>query len=289
MYLDVGDGHRLYVAAEKGSQRGTQKSNEAAAVFLHGGPGGSSSPSHEQFFPERVRLVRFDQRGCGRSKFTSRLKNNTTWHLVADLEAIRRELGIAKWLLFGGSWGSTLGLCYAIKHPERVSGLVLRGVFLGGDDEWDWAFSAGAKMFRPQLAETLRRFGTVAQLERRILGGDVAAAKAWAAYERGLSTLVPLPFKLPTKPPNSPLLETHYHRHKFFLQPNWILKNLAAARRLPLRIIQGRYDLICPPLKAYQLAKAWGAKCRLELTEAGHDAFEPPTAAGLRRAVEALL
>ena len=283
MYIEVGDGHRLYATTVgEATAAGT-------AVFLHGGPGGASSSAHSRFFPPNVRLVRFDQRGCGRSRFVSKLRNNTTRHLVADLELLRSHLGIDRWLIFGGSWGSTLGLCYAISHPKRVSGMVLRGVFLGSDEEWEWTFAA-TTTFRPRLAEKLRQFGTVTQLERRILRGDATAARAWGAYERSLSTLRPRPFRLPAKVPNSPLLECHYHRHKFFLESqDWILRNIKEIKRIPAIIVQGRYDLVCPPITAHKLAKAWGPSCRLRLTVAGHDAFEEQTAEGLKRAVRELI
>ncbi len=180
LYENVGDGHSLFVAVS-GS---LNAEGNNAAVFLHGGPGGASSPRHVGLFPPGAMVARFDQRGCGRSKSLNGLKENNTDKLVADMEAIRLRLEVDKWLVCGGSWGSTLALAYATRHPQRVSGLALRAVFLGEDEEWERAFSILPRLFRPQLAAKIAAHGGAAQLEKRVLKGDETAAKIWGAYER---------------------------------------------------------------------------------------------------------
>ena len=316
MLLEVGEGHSLYIATNgslggssapsgksplKGSPKNSHKSShkgshKPAVVFLHGGPGGASSPSHFRFFPKTSYGVRFDQRGCGRSKWTnSPLHHNTTRHLVADMEKIRTRLGITKWLVFGGSWGSTLALCYALAHPERVTGLVLRGLFLGTKAEMDWAFEKAAGVFMPELAQKVAQrakamgIPDTKALAKRVLAGDGNAARLWGAYEWGLCSLNPPPFRLPARVPNSPLLECHYAANGFFIsQP--ILKRINKIKHLRAVIVQGRYDLLCPPKNAFALAEAWGKNCQLEfINNAGHSASEPATEVALKKAVRRLL
>jgi len=292
MLLDVGEGHRLYVSEQSptpnrlSAKSSAIKSAAKSAIFLHGGPGGASSLKHFEFFPKSARVVRFDQRGCGKSKFQTRLQHNTTERLVADMEKIRNELGIEKWLVFGGSWGSTLALCYALAHPNRVTGLVLRGVFLGTKAEMEWAFEQAAPTFMPEL---MAKVGCVKALAKKVLAGDAKAMRIWGAYENCLSCLKPADFKLSAKVPNSPLLECHYAANNFFIKKP-ILKQVTKIRHLKAIIIQGRYDLLCPPKTAFALAQTWGKNCQLKfINDAGHSAFEPSTLTALKRAVRKLL
>jgi proline iminopeptidase len=296
--LDVGDGHWLYV--EEVGRRGG-----VPALFLHGGPGSGAQHAHRALFdPERIHAFLFDQRGAGRSHPYRSLHANTTDHLVADIEAIRTHFGIEKWLVVGGSWGSTLALAYAERHPERVTGLVLRAILLGTRAEAQWAFVEGPKIFRPDLYA-----GFVAHLpeaERgdplhayiaRLADPDpaihVPAARMWADYERALSRLVPAATSLSApaaegRLPPTPFMEAHYIANDFFLEPGRLLRDAPRLKGIPGVIVQGRYDLLCPPASAYALAVAW-PDCRLQLIEnAGHDMGEPGVAEAMAEAVRAL-
>jgi len=280
--LSVGDGHWIYVE-EVGNPGGYP------ALFLHGGPGSGSQHGHRRLFdPKRHRAFLFDQRGAGRSHPYLSLTANTTEHLVADIERLREHFGVDKWLVAGGSWGSTLALAYAQRHPRRVAGLVLRAVFLGTDAEVTWAFVDGPRKFRPELyADFVARLP--AEEQREPLAGYVArlahpdrsvhhpAAQAWFAYERALSELTPGQTRLPAgeactqgRLPPTPIIEAHYIRHKFFLEPQQLLHDAAALKGIPGAIVQGRYDLLCPPAAAYALAELW-PDARLTFVEAaGH-------------------
>jgi len=297
--LKVGDGHWLYVE-EVGCKDGIP------ALFLHGGPGSGAQHAHRALFdPHRVHAFLFDQRGAGRSHPYLSLKANTTDHLVADIECIRAHFGIDKWLVVGGSWGSTLALRYAEEFPHRVSGLVLRAIFLGTRAEAEWAFIEGPKLFRPDLfadfvdfLPAAERADPLAAYLARLTSSDPAlngpAARMWNAYERALSKLAPSQTRLASAPANegrlppTPLIEAHYMRNDFFLKPGQLLRDAGRLEGIPGVIVQGRYDLLCPPKSAYALKQAWPA-CRLQLMEGvGHCMTEPGVAEAMAEAVRAL-
>ncbi len=297
--LAAGDGHWLYVE-EVGRAGGVP------ALFLHGGPGSGSQHLHRRLFdPSRFHALLFDQRGAGRSHPYLSLDANTTQHLVADIEVIRTHFGIERWLVVGGSWGSTLALSYAEAFPERVTGLVMRAIFLGTREEVQWAFVDGPKLFRPdlftdfvgQLPEAERANPLGAYL-RRLADPDpavqVPAAQTWAAYERALSELAPSQKRLSApvgrseRPPPTPIVEGHYIRNGFFLEPGQLLRDAHRLKEIPGVIVQGRYDLLCPPKAAYALSKAWG-NCRLEIMDkAGHAITETGVMDALTAAVSEL-
>ncbi len=275
-------------------------------LFVHGGPGGGCEPYHRRFFdPDRYRIILFDQRGCGRSTPHASLQANTTQALVADMEAIREHLGIERWLLFGGSWGSTLSLVYAETHPQRVLGMVLRGIFLCRPHEIQWFYQEGAgRLFPEQWQEYL---APVAEAERgdmlgayqRLLNGDdelqrMAAAKAWSLWEGRTSTLRPSKaveehFADPYTALAMARIENHYFMHDSFLEPDQILRDAERLQGIPGCIVQGRYDVVCPAESAWQLHRAWPGS-RLEMIDdAGHSASEPGTIDALVRATDRML
>jgi proline iminopeptidase len=295
--LDVGDGHWIYVE-EVGKKGGRP------VVFLHGGPGSGSQHMHRTLFdPARDHAFLLDQRGAGRSHPYLSLAANSTDHLVGDLEIVREHFGITRWLIVGGSWGSTLALAYAEKHPDRVSGLVLRAIFLGTRREVEWAFIDGPKTFRPELFAAFRdhltapeRHDPLAAYLARLADPDPAiqipAANIWFAYERALSELAPANVKLTgdvrdgARVPPTPIVEAHYIRHDFFLRPGQLLANAGRLKGIPGRIVQGRYDLLCPPQNAHALATAW-PDARLEIIDnAGHAMTEPGIMDAMRRAIK---
>jgi proline iminopeptidase len=294
--LDVGDGHRLY-AEECGNPDGIP------AVFLHGGPGAGCGASHRRFFdPERYRIVLFDQRGCGRSTPHAGLNANTTWDLVADIERIRDMLGIERWLVFGGSWGSTLALAYAETHPERVSALVLRGIFLCRLQEIDWFYRQGASWIFPDYWQDFlapipqaEQNDPVSAYHRLLTGNDdeamLSAAKAWSIWEGRCATLLPdqrirNAFADDRLALSLARIECHYFVNHSFLEDNQLLRDAHRLTGIPGVIIHGRYDLICPLRSAWELHRAWpGADFRL-VDGAGHAAFEPGIAAELIAATD---
>jgi proline iminopeptidase len=272
------------------------------AVFVHGGPGAGATPVHRRFFdPEFYRIVVFDQRGAGRSTPRGELADNTTRDLIADLERLREHLGIERWLLFGGSWGSTLALAYAETHPERVSGLVLRGIFLGRRAEVDW-FLYGMKTVFPEAWRRL--IAVLGEGEdkdilggyyRRLLDPDPAvhlpAARAWSAYEGACSTLLPSPetiaaFSQDATAYSLARIETHYFVNDNFLAPNALLDGVGRVRHLPCTIVQGRYDMVCPIVTADELHRAWPEAEYVVVPDAGHSAMDPGIRAALMRATE---
>lgn len=296
----VGDGHWLYVE-EIGTKGG------CPAIFLHGGPGSGSQHLHRALFdPERDHAFLFDQRGAGRSHPYLSRTANTTQHLVADIEAIRAHFGIEKWLVVGGSWGSTLGLAYAEAHPEHVTGLVLRAIFLGTRREVEWAFIDGPKANRPGLFAAFRDWlpghewhDALAAYICRLTNPDPAihapAAHVWNAYERILSEMhlstasLPQTFASDARLPPTPLIEAHYIAHDFFLEPGQLLANAHCLRGIPGVLVQGRHDLLCPPETAFALAAAW-SDARLEIIEnAGHALTEPGVMDAMREAVSILI
>lgn len=261
-------------------------------VFIHGGPGAGCEPYHRRFFdPKRYRIILFDQRGCGRSTPHASLEANTTQALVADMEAIREHLKIDKWLLFGGSWGSTLGLVYAETHPERALGLIARGIFLCRPHEIQWFYQQGANRLFPDywqdylapIAAT-ERDDLLTAYHRRLTGEDemarMAAAKAWSLWEGRTATLRPSEsvinhFGDPFTALSLARIECHYFMNGSFLEPNQILRDAHRLQGVPGVIVHGRYDAICPVENAWQLAQAWsGAKLKI-IPDAGHAASEP--------------
>jgi len=289
--IDVDNTHRLYIE-ESGALNGVP------AVFLHGGPGAGCEPAHRRFFdPERYRIVLFDQRGSGRSVPHAELRENSTLHLISDMERIRETLDIERWMLFGGSWGSTLALAYAQSHPERVSALVLRGIFLCRPEEIDWFYQEGASWVFPDWWQdflapipTEERHDLLHAYHRRLTGEDevarMAAAKAWSIWEGRTATLlanenVRSHFSDPHVALSLARLECHYFVNHAFLEPNQLLRNTHRIGDIPGVIVQGRYDLICPMRSAWALHRAWPKAELVVVPDAGHSGFEP----GIRRAL----
>ena len=296
--LDVGDGHIVYVE-QCGNPDGIP------VVVLHGGPGGGCSPAMRRFFdPEAWRIVLFDQRGCGRSRPHAVVRDNTTWHLVQDIELIRETLGIERWAVFGGSWGATLGLVYAQTHPNRVAWLVLRGVFLMTRDELDWFYGGGAGQFWPELWQRFteiipeaERGDMIAAYHKRLFSRDPAEqtvfAKAWTAWENALASI-----EYAGAHVDSPAdyarafarLENHYFTHGGFLERDGqILQNMPRIAHIPGTIVQGRHDMICPPHTAWKLHKAWPSSDLRLVHKAGHAISEPGIAAELVRTTDRLV
>jgi len=295
--LAVDDVHTLYVE-EVGNPDGIP------ALFLHGGPGAGCESYHRRFFdPERYRVVLFDQRGAGRSTPHADLRNNTTWDLVADIERIREHLGIERWLLFGGSWGSTLALAYAETHPERVSGLILRGVFLCRRHEIRWFYQQGASRLFPDFWEDFvspidlaDRHDMLNAYHRLLTGPDevrrLSAAKAWSVWEGRTATLVSdervaSHFAQAHVALSMARIECHYFMNDAFLKPNQLLEQASRLEGIPGVIVHGRYDVICPLENAWQLHEAWSGSELSIITEAGHSATEPGTRSRLVEATQA--
>jgi proline iminopeptidase len=262
------------------------------ALFLHGGPGAGCEPYHRRFFdPQRYRVVLFDQRGCGKSVPHADLTDNTTWHLVADIEAIRERLGIDRWLVFGGSWGSTLALAYAETHPERVRALILRGIFLCREREIRWFYQEGASRVFPDYwrdylkpIPEAQREDLLSAYHRRLIGHDelarLAAAKAWSLWEGRTANLLPNEdvlkhFSSPRTALALARIESHYFVHHAFLEPDQLLRDAHRIAAIPGVIVQGRYDLICPMESAWALHQAWPDSDLRVIPDAGHSACEP--------------
>lgn len=294
--LPLTDGHVMYWE-EAGNPEGVP------VAFLHGGPGAGTMPVHRRFFdPDFYRIVLFDQRGAGRSTPHAAIEANTTAHLVADMERLRAARGIDRWMLFGGSWGSTLALAYAQAHPERCRGIVLRGVFTCSPDEVDW-FVHGMGRFFPAAWRAFRdaipadeRDDLLAAYVRRLNDPDEAvclpAACAWATYEASCSTLRPNPEAVSAMSDARPALalariEAHYLANGAFLEPDQLIRDAGRIRDIPGVIVHGRYDMVCPIAAADRLARAW-PEARFEIVpDAGHSALEPGTRASLVAAMEA--
>ena len=271
-------------------------------LFVHGGPGSGTSPSQRRFFdPARYRIILFDQRGSGRSTPHGELTENTTPHLIADMEMLRVALGIESWLVFGGSWGSTLALAYAESHPEQCRGLVLRGIFLCRKSEIDW-FLDGIRAFFPeaqrQLAEPIpenERHDLLTAYHRRLVDPDPAvhqpAAYRWSTFEAACSTLLPNPdlvaaFGSEKTALSLSRIEAHYFTNRIFLPENSLLDRLDRIRHIPGIIVQGRYDAVCPIVSADELARAWPEARYVIVADAGHSAFEPGIARELVAATD---
>ena len=288
--VDVGDGHRVYV-----EQCG--KPDGVPVLVLHGGPGGGCSPAMRRYFdPAVYRVVLFDQRGCGRSRPHASVSHNTTWDLVADIERIRALLEIDGFIVFGGSWGATLSLIYAISHPERVRHLVLRGVFLMTQSELDWFYGGGAGAFFPDLWARFtapipedERDNLVAAYHKRLFSGQLVEetrhARIWSSWENALASA-----ETTGLAGDSPAdyarafarLENHYFQNAGFLpEDGWILRNRGRIEHLPANIVQGRLDMICPPRSAWGLAEGWDAAELKLVRMAGHALSEPGISAEL--------
>ena len=296
--LSAGDGHWIY-CEEVGRKEGVP------ALFLHGGPGSGSQHVHRKLFhPDNNHTILFDQRGAGRSHPYLSCHANTTQHLIADIELIRNFYKIEKWIVVGGSWGSTLAIAYAETFPERVSAIVLRAIFLGTRQEVKWAFIDGPQKFRPELYEQFvralpdgERGDPLASYLKRLRDPDKSihgpAAHVWSAYERALSVLDPGPVTLPTlsEQPSriapTPLIEAHYIAHDFFLGEDQLIANAGLLRDIPGVMVQSRYDLLCPPVSAYGLQKRWSGSRLTLLEAAGHAQTETGVEDALRAEIAA--
>jgi len=296
-YLRVSPLHEIYWE-ECGNPKGKP------AVFVHGGPGAGCSPSARGFFdPRRYRIVLFDQRGCGRSRPHASLVDNTTWHLVDDMEALRRHLGIEHWLVFGGSWGSTLALAYAQSHPRRVSELVLRGIFMLRKAEIDWFYQQGASAIFPDRWEDYvaaipprERGDLVAAFYRRLISPNRAtrlkAARAWSVWEAATSFLHPDEDNVAKWGEEEfavavARIECHYFVNKGFLErEDQLLRGVRRIRHIPSVIVQGRYDVVCPMMTAWELHRAWPEADFRVVPDAGHSALEAGITDQLVRATD---
>jgi len=296
--IDVGDGHQVYF-----EQCGNP--NGIPVVICHGGPGGGCSPAMRRYFdPEVYRVVLFDQRGCGRSRPHASVEHNTTWHLVADMERIRTLLDIDLWIVFGGSWGATLGLIYAQAHPDRVRHLVLRGVFLMTQRELDWFYGGGAGQFWPELWERFQamipedeRGDLISAYHKRLFSGrqadETRFARAWSSWETALASI-------DSRGSSAyggsgayarafARLENHYFTNAGFLDEGQaILANMHKLKDVTGTIVQGRYDLICPPRSAYELSKRWKKSELRMVSKAGHAMSDPGITAELVRTMNML-
>lgn len=285
-FLDVGDNHTLYFE-EVGNPNGQP------AIFVHGGPGGGISPSYRQYFnPEKYRLILFDQRGAGKSTPKASLENNTTWDLVADMEKIRTHLGIDRWVVFGGSWGSTLSLAYAESHPQRVKGLILRGIFLIRKSEIDWFYQESASRIFPDRWEKYlapipesERHDLLRAYYKRLTSEDyetrLEAARAWSQWEASTSKLY-MDADAIDRFGDADLaekfarIECHYFMNKgFFESETQLLDGVEKIRRIPAVIVQGRYDVVCPATTAWDLHRVWPEADFHIIPDAGHSMSEP--------------
>jgi proline iminopeptidase len=295
-FLQLSPPHRMYYE-QCGNAKGVP------VVFLHGGPGAGANATHRRFFdPAFYRIIIFDQRGSGRSQPLGETRDNTTPHLIADMELLREHLGVDRWFVFGGSWGSTLALAYAEHHPERVRGLALRGIFLCRKSEIQW-FLYGLREFAP---EAWRAFaGHIPEAERgdlleaywqRLMDPNPAvhlpAARAWSVYEGSCSTLLPSPetvraFSADTLALGLARMEAHYFRNDIFLPEDFLINNVDRVRRIPTLIVQGRYDLVCPIRSADDLTRVWPEAKYVIVPDAGHSAMETGTRTALVAGMEA--
>jgi proline iminopeptidase len=296
-HLDVGDGHSLYWEL-------SGDPNGKPVVFLHGGPGGGSTPDHRrQFNPERYNILVFDQRGCGKSTPYASLEANTTWHLVEDIERLREMVGVDKWMVFGGSWGSTLSLAYAQKYPERATELVLRGIFLFQQYELDWLYSeGGASSVYPDkwdefvsIIPQAERGNVIEAYRQRLTSDDadeqLVAAKAWSKWEAETVTVLPRQevvdhFTSPEVAVAVARIENHYMANKGWLEDGQLLRDADRIRGIPGVIVQGRHDCCTPPKAAWELKKAWPEVDLQIVPDGGHLFNEPGILDGLVRATD---
>jgi proline iminopeptidase len=293
--LAVGEGHRLYVE-QCGNPSGIP------VVVFHGGPGGGCSPAMRRYFdPSVYRIILFDQRGCGRSRPHASVEDNTTWHLVRDIELIRETLEIDRWVVFGGSWGATLGLIYAQAHPDRVAYLILRGVFLMTEPELDWFYGGGAGKFWPDVWRRFtamvpedERGDLITAYNKRLFSGEVLEetrfARAWAGWENALASIHSegLVGESPAEYARAfARLENHYFTHRGFLEEDGqILRDAGKLADIPGTIVQGRYDMICPPVSAHALSERWARADLRMMGLSGHALSEPRISAELVRVMD---
>ena len=295
--LPVSGGHTLYYE-QCGNPEGRP------VVFLHGGPGGGTIPEYRRFFdPQSYRIVLFDQRGAGRSMPHASLEENTTWHLVADIESLREHLKIENWMVFGGSWGSTLALAYAQTHPQRARAIILRGIFLCRRKEIDWFYQAGAHAIFPDVWEQFlapipeaERGHLLAAYHRRLTSDVEAvrleAAQAWSIWEGSTSKLFPSQelvdhFADPQFALALARIECHYFvNNAFFPTDNYLIENVTKIRHIPSVIVQGRYDVVCPMMSAWELHRAWPEAEFHVVPDAGHSVTEPGITARLADAMD---
>jgi proline iminopeptidase len=296
-HLAVGDGHEIYWE-ECGNPKGKP------VVFLHGGPGAGCDARARRFFdPKRYRILLFDQRGCGRSRPHASLEHNTTWDLIGDIEKLRRHVAVERWQVFGGSWGSTLALAYAEAHPERVSELVLRGIFMLRKRELDWFYQEGASAMYPDRWEqylapipAAERGDLMRAFYRRLTGADQAvaqaAARAWSMWEGSTSYLLTDEDNIRHWGEDEFALavariECHYFVNGGFMKrETQLLDDIGRVRHLPAIIVQGRHDVVCPMFTAWDLHRAWPEAEFRVVGDAGHSAFEPGTTDELIRATD---
>lgn len=283
--LDTQDGHQIYWEL-CGNPEG------APVVFLHGGPGGGCSPSHRRLFdPQKYNILLFDQRGCGRSTPHADLTNNTTWHLVSDIERLRSLLKIDSWVVFGGSWGSALALAYAEKHPNRVKALILRGIFTLRQMELDWYYQSGASYFFPEKFAILQSplsegdcKNMISSYNRLLTGDDEAArleaARIWSVWEGETTTLLPnaenaAHFDDPYFALAFARIENHYFINKGWMDEGQLIRDAVRLQGIPGVMVQGRYDMACPPVTAYDLSRIWTDGRLIMVEDAGHAYNEP--------------
>lgn len=284
-WLRVSDLHDIYYE-ESGNPKGKP------VLFVHGGPGGGCDPKMRRFFdPAAYRIILFDQRGCGKSRPHAELTENTTWHLVADMEALRTHLGIEKWQIFGGSWGSTLALAYAQTHPKRVSELVLRGIFMLRQKELHWFYQEGTSYIFPDAWEQYlapipleERGHMIAAYYKRLTSKDAGvrlqAARAWSIWEAATSFLIQDPLHISRAGEDSfaeafARIECHYFVNKgFFTSDDQLLAGVEIIRHIPAVIVQGRYDVVCPMVSAWELHRAWPEASLHIVPDAGHSSME---------------
>lgn len=284
-FLKVSDLHNIYFE-ECGNPKGQP------VVFLHGGPGGGLDPDYRRYFdPKFYRIILFDQRGCGKSTPFAELQENTTWDLVKDIESIRSHLKIDKWLVFGGSWGSTLALAYGVTHPTKVTGMILRGIFLCRRAELLWFYQEGASWMFPDIWKKYfdfipanERNDMISAYYKRLTSENekvrLEAAQIWSTWEAATSRLIPSPtsiasYEEPQKALPFARIECHYFINKaFFETDNYLLENIGKLKNVPCRIIQGRYDVVCPPKSAWDLHQAWPESELRIIPDCGHAAGE---------------
>ena len=285
-FINVSEIHTVYWE-ESGNPEGKP------VVFVHGGPGGGVSAETRRFFdPKKYRIIQFDQRGCGQSTPHACVEENTTWDLIADMEVLRQKLGIEKWQVFGGSWGSTLALAYAIKHPQRVSELILRGIFLLRQSELQWFYQYGASQIFAEAWQDYYYFipeqerdDLMKAYQKRLFGNDkeqqLAAARVWSVWEGSTCHMIPDENHIQESGEDEFALafariENHYFMNKgFFEHENWILDNINKIHQIPTIIIQGRYDVVCPMVTAFDLHQVFPESELIIVPKAGHSAFEP--------------
>lgn len=289
-WLEVSGGHHIYYEI-CGNPQG------APVVFLHGGPGSGCNPAQRRFFdPSFYCIILIDQRGCGRSLPPGGVEHNTTQDLIEDIDQLRHHLGIVRWMVFGGSWGSTLALAYAATYPQVITGLILRGIFLCRQSELDW-FLYTVRNFFPEAWQRLvapltpeERKDILRAYHQRVFSHDIAAARAWNAFEGAIISL--LPGASPNAAPDDALtlararVQLHYLINLCFLQKQPLLEQIERFRQIPAIIIQGRYDMVCPPVTAEELHLAWPEAEYVIIPDAGHSAMEPGIAAALVAATE---